>query len=289
MSFIPWDSQPFEEWARRHAPGKFIDLNGRKTHYVEKGSGDPVILLHGFAYDSYLWAENIDALARHFKVYAFDLWGTGYSTREPLDYGYPLYAEQLRLFMDALGIARASLVGQSMGGGTAVYFCVRHRERVDKLVLVDVAGLRNPLPLLARISMLPKVGEFFLGLNTDAFRRKSLADFFVRDKRRITDEYFANVTRAQKIEGSSRAAVAILRKRFFDTLTDDIHRLGSMNVPTLIVWGRHDRSISVRLGEQFHRILRGSRFEVLDDAAHVANFDRADEFNRLAIEFLKSV
>ena len=81
-SFIPWDSQPLSEWAQKHARGKFIDLDGYQTHYIERGDGEPVILIHGFFYDSHMWDENIDALAEHYRVYALDLWGFGYSTRE---------------------------------------------------------------------------------------------------------------------------------------------------------------------------------------------------------------
>lgn len=65
--------------------GKFIELGGHSTHYVERGAGEPVILIHGFFYDSYTWSNNLDALADRFKVYALDLWGFGYSTREPMD------------------------------------------------------------------------------------------------------------------------------------------------------------------------------------------------------------
>ena len=73
--FVPWNSQPLEERASKYAPGKFIDLDGLSTHYIEKGSGEPVILLHGFFFDTYMWDKNIDALAERFKVYAIDLWG----------------------------------------------------------------------------------------------------------------------------------------------------------------------------------------------------------------------
>ena len=284
--FTPWSSQPLDAWAAKYAPGAFVDLDGRRTHYVERGEGEPVILLHGFFYDWYLWAENLDALAQRFKVYALDLWGCGYSTRQALDYGYPLYAEQLLLFMDRLGIGRASLVGQSMGAGTAIRFCVRHRSRVDRLVLVDAAGLPNPMPLMAKFVNLPRIGEFFLGLNTNLLRRQSLRDIFIHDKSRITDDYFENVTRSQKIAGSTEAGLAILRRRFFDTLSDEIHQLASTDVPTLIVWGRNDKAIPLRLGQEMHRILKGSRLEILDDAGHVPNYERAAEFNRLALDFL---
>ncbi len=284
--YISWNSQPLDLWASKYARGTSVDLGGRKTHYLERGEGEPVILLHGFFYDSYLWAANIDALARSFKVYALDLWGCGYSTREPLDYGYPLYADQLLRFMDSLGIQRASLVGQSMGAGTAIQFCVQHRQRVGKLLLVSAAGLPNSLPLMAKFCNLPGVGEFVMGWRTDLLRKAALRDSFIHDKHLITDDYFENVTRPHKIANSTEASLAITRKQFFDKLSDEIGRLALMDVPALIVWGRQDRAIPLRCGEEMHRILKGSRLEILDNAGHVPNFERAEEFNRLALEFL---
>ena len=285
--FIPWNSQPLDLWAAKYAQGKFVDLDGRSTHYIEKGEGNPILLLHGFFYDSYLWAANIDALAEHFKVYALDLWGCGYSTREPLDYGYPLYADQVLLFMDKLGIQRASLVGQSMGAGTSILFCVQHRQRVDKLLLVDAAGLPNSLPITGKFLNLPGVGEFFLGLNTDAIRRAGLRDSFIHREELLTESYFENVTRSHKIKGSTEAGLSIQRRQFFDKLSDEIHRLAKMEVPTLIVWGREDKATPLQGGLEMHRILKGSRFEILDNAGHVPNFECAEEFNRLAVDFLQ--
>jgi pimeloyl-ACP methyl ester carboxylesterase len=285
---VRWNSQPLDLWAGEHAQGKFIDLGGRKTHYIEKGEGEPLILLHGFFYDTFLWAENIDALARHFKVYALDLWGCGYSARAPLDFGYTQYAEQVRLFMDVLGIERASFAGQSMGAGTAIKFCVQHRQRVNKLVMVSAAGLPNPLPAIARFFNLPMIGEFFLGLNTDAFRKTALKDVFIHDKRFVTDDYFENVTRPQKIEKSIEAGLNIQRDEFFGTLSDEIRVLGDMAVPTLLVWGREDKAVPLRLGQDMHRILKGSRLEIIDNAGHVSNFEQAARFNQLALEFLQA-
>ncbi|MDQ3289118.1 MAG: alpha/beta fold hydrolase [Pseudomonadota bacterium] len=286
--FIPWSSQPIEHWAKLHATGRFVELDGHRTHFIEKGEGEPIILMHGFFYDSQMWAANIDDLAQHFRVYALDLWGSGYSTRAPLDYGYPLFARQLELFMDHLGISRASLVGQSMGAGTAIAFANRHRERVERLLLVAAAGLPNPIPLLARFLNLPGVGEFLLSLKTDAIRRGALTDAFIHDRRRITPAYFDDVTRAHKVAGSLEAGLAMTRAGFFGSLSDDIARLGELDVPTQLVWGRHDKAVGLHLGETMQRMLPGSRLQVLEDAGHVPNFEQAKLFNRLAIEFLAS-
>ncbi len=285
--FIPWNSQPLRSWARKYATGKFVNLEGHSTHYVEKGKGDPVILLHGFGADSYSWNNNIDALAKSFKVYALDLWGFGYSTREPLDYGYPLYASQLLSFMDALNVQKASLAGQSVGGGTAIYFCVQHRERVNKIILVSSAGMPNPPILAHRIIALPGLGECLLSLRTDLIRKLMIKRVFLYNKK-ITQDYFDNLTRFQKIRGTNEAFLKILRLRFFDTLMDEVCRLGKMDVPVLIVWGRHDRGIPLERGQAMHRILKGSQLRVFDRSAHEAHDEQPKKFNRLAIGFLAS-
>jgi len=284
--FVPWNSQPLDAWAERYAAGAFIDLAGRSTHYIEKGEGPPLILLHGFFYDSYLWAQNVDTLAREFKVYVPDLWGFGYSTREPMDYGYALYAEQVRLFMDGLGIERAVLAGQSMGGGTAVKFCVAHRARVEKLLLVAPAGMPNPMPWVGKFFALPGVGEYFLSRSTDAVRKSNLKRVFLHRRETLTPAYFENVTRHHKIKGTTESSLAVLRNDFFDKLGEEIDMLGTMDVPSLIVWGREDKAIPVDRGKRMQRVLTGSRLEIVDGAGHALNSECPGQFNRLALGFL---
>lgn len=286
--FVPWNSQSLDEWAKKYADGKFIDLEGLSTHYIEKGEGNPVILVHGFFYNSYMWNKNIDAFAERHKVYAIDLWGFGYSTRQALDYGYPLYVEQLLKFMNALNIQKASLVGQSMGGGTCITFCVRHRDRVDKMILVDSAGIPHPLPLMGKLSNLPKVGEFMMGHNSNFIRKMVLRTSMIYDKKLIDDDYFENVTRFHKVKGTNEVFLKILRKQFFHTLLDDIHRLGEMDVPILLVWGRQDKGVPVKRGREMHNILKGSRLEILERSGHCPQYEQAQRFNEITLGFLTS-
>ena len=188
--------------------------------------------------------------------------------------------------MDGLGIPDAILVGQSMGAGTAIKFCVQNRERVAKLILVSAAGMPNPMPMTAKFFSLPRIGEFFLSLKTDAIRRKNLRDVFIHDKEVITQSYFENVTRSQKIKGSNETGLRMLRRNFIDKLSDEIHQLGKMDVPIMIVWGREDRAIPLECGEKMHRILEGSRLEIIDDAGHVSQSERPEIFNQLSLSFL---
>lgn len=283
---VRWNSQPLDEWSNRYAEGKFVDLSGLRTHYLERGQGDPVLLIHGFNMDSYTWVKNVDQLAAHFKVYALDLWGLGFSTRESLDYGYALFADQIKLFMDALGIATASLVGHSMGGGTSIVFGLRNRERVKSLVLLGSTGIPNPLPFRARIFRLLGVAEFLLSLPTDRVRRMNLEDIWVHNRGLLTDSYFEKFVQFQKIRGTSEALLTILRKDFFHTLSEEIRVLGEFEIPSLIIWGREDRSIPLWCGEEMHQLLRGSTLEIIDNAGHLVNFDRPEVFNDLVISFL---
>jgi pimeloyl-ACP methyl ester carboxylesterase len=126
------------------------------------------------------------------------------------------------------------------------------------------------------------------GLNTDVLRRNSLKESFVHNKELVTQSYFENVTRFHKISNTTASILAVLRKNFFDKLSNEIDRLAELEIPILIVWGREDKAISVRLGQEMHSILNGSRLEILEDAGHVSNYDRAEDFNKLAVDFLQS-
>jgi pimeloyl-ACP methyl ester carboxylesterase len=147
----------------------------------------------------------------------------------------------------------------------------------------------NPLPLMGRMANLPIVGELMYGLKTDFIRKLALRRNFIHDPAYITKEYFDNVTRFHKIKGTSEAMLSILRKRFFDTLLDEIHAFSRIDVPTLIVWGREDRSIPVERAEAMHRILNGSRLQIIDHAGHCPHDEQSGLFNQLAVDFLSAV
>ncbi len=287
-NFIPWSSQGLSAWGKQYARGKFIELDGHQTHYIEMGSGEPVILIHGFYYDTHMWDSNMVALANQFKVYAIDLWGFGYSTRDLLDYGYALYTDQLLAFMDALNISKTCLIGQSMGAGTIIRFAVENRERINRIVLVDPAVLPNKLPLMGKIANLPRVGELLFGLNNNYIRKMTLGNTFIHQKKHISEEYFEKVTRFHKVENTTTIMLDILRKQFFHTLEKEVHQLGKMDVPILIVGGQQSKGIPIALTKKVHQILTGSQLEIFDQAGHCPHDEHPEKFNQLALSFLKT-
>jgi len=179
-------------------------------------------------------------------------------------------------------------VGQSFGGGTAILFALQHRERVERLILAATGGLPNPPPLTAKLFCLPGVGEFLLGLNTNGVRQCILTRFYFHKKAQVTDRLFEDVTRFHKIQGTTAAGLDVLRRRFFDTLEEEIQELAQLCVPTLIIWGREDRSIPVDRAVDMHRFFRHARLELIGDAGHVVNAESPEIFNRLTLDFLRT-
>lgn len=284
--FIPWDSQTLESWAGLYGDGFTVGLDGGQTHYAVRGEGPELILLHGFFFDHLCWVRNIDALARHYMVFALDLWGFGYSTRKPMAYSYSLYARQVLEFMDRLGIETAVLVGQSLGAGAAIEFCVRYPERVRGLVLVSAAGLPNREPLSASIFKWPGVGELLLRLPLDLVRRCMLDKFFLHKQEAVSPALFQRLVQSQKVMGSSACVLAIMRLGFADKLGDTISQLARIPLPVLIIWGEKDNAIPLETGLKLHTCLPGSEFRMLAAAGHVPNLEQADAFNILLTDFL---
>jgi 2-hydroxy-6-oxonona-2,4-dienedioate hydrolase len=286
-SFIPWDSQALDAWAERYAQGDFVDLDGNKTHYLERGEGEPVILLHGFNLDLNSWMANLDAFASKYKVYALDLWGHGFSTRESLDYGYDLFVKQVRLFMDYLGLSSTFLVGHSMGGGTTIVFSARYPDRVRAAILLGATGYPRAIPFRASLFKLPIVSELVLGLRTNAIRRMNYRDYWIHRDELLTEEVFEKIVRFQKIKGSKKVLLSILRKDFFFKLRHEIGMLSDTEIPFLLIWGLNDHTIPPADGKKIQRVIKRSRIEILKDAGHWVNFDQAESVNQLMLDFLE--
>jgi pimeloyl-ACP methyl ester carboxylesterase len=126
-------------WAQ-DAATKQVEIYGQKIYYQEAGSGPDVILLHGLGADRSAWAATVPALAAKYHVYVPDQVGFGQSDKPAIDYRVGTLVDFLDAFCKKAGIAKATLVGNSMGGWVAMDFALAHPDKVNRLVLVDSAG-----------------------------------------------------------------------------------------------------------------------------------------------------
>ena len=116
---------------------RLAGIDGGKIFYAVAGEGPPVLLLHGFGGEIWMWERQVAALSKQYRLFIPDLLGYGYSDRPKVDYTPSLFIDTIRQFMDQLGVSRASLIGNSMGAGIAWAFALTYPTRVDKLVLID--------------------------------------------------------------------------------------------------------------------------------------------------------
>ncbi len=278
----------YDEAVKKYAKGKFVTVDGKKVHYVEKGDGKPVILIHGFLYNTVMWKQNVDALAKKFKVYAVDLFGWGYSERlNSSDYGFPRYAKQIVGFMDALKISKASLVGQSMGGGISVYVAAHYPDKVDKLVLVDPAAIPYPMTPIGWIYQRPFVGEFLNAIPGDALMESNIKTIWFYDPNKVTKEYVQEVLQPFCIKGSYEGLMYILRNMLKPPYVEnEVNILTKMNKPILIVHGREDKAVPVDRSEQLSKLWKGSKLVIFEKAGHSPHEEYPGKFNALAVDFL---
>jgi len=235
-----------------------------------------------------MWKKNIDALAEKFKVYAIDLWGCGYSERlKKMEYSFELYGKQVTGFMDALNIKKATLAGQSMGGGISVYVAAHYPERVDRLILVDPAVIPYPMTTMGRIYQLPFIGEFLNAIPGNALMKNNIKTIWFYDKNKVTEEYTKEVLQPLCIKGSYAGMMYILRNVLKEPYVEkEANLLAKMNKPTLIIHGREDKAIPLDKSKALNDLWKESRLVIFEKAGHTSHEEYPERFNKVAADFL---
>ncbi|MGE0455073.1 MAG: alpha/beta fold hydrolase [Vicinamibacteria bacterium] len=287
LSFVAEPVPPTGAWLERAGlSARFETVDGVPIRYVRAGQGPPLVLVHGFGSSVYTWADLLPELARSHDVVALDLPGFGGSGL-PEALSFEHLPEAVVGLMDRLGLERASLVGNSLGGATVAWIAATRQGRVERLVLVDAAGFQftaSERPLLLRLLALPGASLLQRLPLRRAIVRTALRQTFA-DPTRISDEdldeYVAPALRAEVGE----AALALAR---YPGPGPEVLRalLGRVRAPALVIWGREDRWIPLEHAERFHQALSGSRLVVLDGAGHLPQEERPAEVLRLLREFL---
>lgn len=274
-------------------PGKdnYIKIGEVNTRYRTAGDkGSTVILIHGFGTSVEIWQYNIDELAKHHRVYAFDIPGFGRSDKIRRPDFFTFIAPFVSGFMDALDIEKATLMGISLGGAISLKFAVQFPEKLEKLILVDSGGLGTDLPFSMGLVSLPFLGELLTRPN-----RKATYQFLkplVYDPKVLDDEVVDFYYGLSKLPGAQQSLLVILRSfcnifgPFKDLINDVKSSLKHIGAPTLIVWGRHDASFPLSHAYYAKENIRDSQLHIMERCGHLPNFENPEEFNRTILKFL---
>ena len=268
-------------WAQA-PPSKQVEIFGQKIHYLEVGSGPTVILLHGLGGDKTNWAFTAPALAKNYHVYVPDQIGFGESDKPLIEYRVGTLVDFLEGFYKKLGITKATLVGNSLGGWTAAAYTLAHPDKVERLVLVDSAGYS-----LAKTGV-PAPRELLLALNPSTVEgEKALMKIILANKAMATDA-FAEMAFAEHMRRNDGYTI----DRFLDSIArnEDVvdGKLGAIKAPTLVVWGREDGLIPLAAGQMMGNEIVGSQTVILDHCGHVPQIECAVPFNTALMKFLES-
>jgi pimeloyl-ACP methyl ester carboxylesterase len=268
----------------------YVEVDGRRVRYWVEGEGPVVVLVHGLACSAEFWQYNVAPLAVQHRVYALDLPGFGLSDKALDDFSLPYAASFLKAFMDALGIARATLAGNSMGGVLCAQFAVQFPERTEGLIVVGSAGFGRELNPFLRLWSLPVVGDLVFRAYQMAF--PALKTWVFSDSSSIQREWLEGAASMLRMPGvrentlqTARTGVGLRGQRA--ELFQDLHReLGGVTVPTLIVWGDHDAAVPVSHAYAAQKLIPNSEVRILKRGGHTPQVERPEEFNELVLDFL---
>lgn len=266
----------------------YVDAAGVRTRYLRAGHrGKPVVLfLHGTGGHAEAYVRNLAAHAQHFDVIALDLLGHGFTAKPDRPYTMEEYVGHLRAFLDAQGIARCSLSGESLGGWVAAHFALAHRAMVHKLVLNTASGDKVDSEALARIRELS-----LLAVNDPSWERiRTRLEWLMHRKGMVNDDL---VRTRQAIYEQPEMKVAMQNILVLHTpearrkYAISEQQWAALGAPTLVLWTDHDPTASVQVGQELAGLITGSEFVVMKDCGHWPQYEDADEFNRIHIEFLQ--
>jgi len=269
-------------WAQAPA-SKQVEVFGQKIHYLEAGSGPNVILLHGLGADATNWAMNTAVLAKSFHVFVPDQIGFGESDKPLINYRVGTLVDFLDGFYKKVGITKATVVGNSLGGWTALAFTLAHPEKVERMVLVDSAGYS-----FEKLGGAKPTTETLDGLNPSTVAgSKAVLSLILANKSLATDQAAEHLLATHMKNGDGYTI-----ERFIDSIQrgQDVvdGKLGAIHVPTLIVWGGEDALTPLAEGKMLAQEIAGSEMVVLEHCGHIPHFECAAPFNAALLKFLNA-
>ncbi len=266
--WTPDESRAFVEAKYLAAPGNMRMVSGVRLHVRDSGPvrGPAVILIHGFGSSLHTWEDWAEALEPDYRVIRYDMPGAGLSGPDPAgDYTDARSIEVLTALMDQLGIARATLVGNSIGGRLAWKFAALKPERVTKLVLISPDGFASPGFEYGRKPKMPAIAGLIKYILPRPLMRMNLAPAY-GDPSKLTD---ATIDRYYELILAPGVRGAMLARMEQTVLEDPVPLLGRIKAPVLLMWGEKDGMIPVANAADYQKALPVSTLALLPGLGHV--------------------
>ena len=278
--------RPFADVLASLSPDSFVRVGDRLVHVEQAGSGEAVLLVHGFGGSTYSWRKVVPALAAGFHVVAVDLAGFGWSERPKGRGTYTLSGQEDLILgvADALAIDRFHLVGHSYGGGISLWIATRHGARLRSLTLVD-----STLPAYAvsrrrgyaAVRLLVALFVRAVALRPPFVRRSLERSVF--DRAVVTDELVDAYVARLAVEGAVDAYRGLTAPVRGPVPQVD---LTALRLPTMIIWGSQDRLLPLLWGERAANAIPGAQLVVIERCGHLPMEEQPEVFATALQHFL---
>jgi 3-oxoadipate enol-lactonase len=260
-----------------------LQIDDIQIAYTDTGIGPPILMVHGYPFNRTLWDEQVEALSSRHRVIAPDLRGFGESDAAPGTATMNLMARDLALLLNHLGIVRAAVCGLSMGGYVALALYKQLPSRVRALVLADTRAQADTEDAKqTRFQQAEKaLSEGMAGI-ADAMLPKLLTPETVSKHPEVVKRV-RDMMLKTKPEGAAAALRGMAER------DDQTELLAKITAPALILVGAEDAITPVADSEKMHAAISGSHLVVLENAGHVSNIERTEQFNDALLSFLKEL
>jgi len=264
---------------------RYVDARGVRTRVVEAGSGPALVMVHGTGGHLEAYCRNLQALCRHFRVVLYDMAGHGWSEKPDRPYTIGYLSDHLIALLDALGIERAHLSGESIGGWVAAWTAAHHPTRVGRMVLNTPGNITNKPEVMemVRSSSLKAVRE------ADPESVRARVAWLFHDKSMVTEELVGlrlEIYTQPEFERAMENIVAMQEWEVREPFAWSPEWCGRIEAPTLLLWTDHDPTGTLEEAELLRKWIPGSRVEVITGAGHWPQWEKPDEFDQIHIEFL---
>jgi len=279
------------EWNSSLTP-QTVQIKGHTIFYIVKGEGKPLILIHGYGAGIWIWEKQIDLFSQFYRVYALDLIGHGFSDRPKIPYTPEAYIYFFKDFMDGVGIEKATLIGNSMGGGIAWAMATLFPDRVNRLLLIDCVPpnvldqVRNEsFRTLVAIKDIPFLPYLVIASRSKRSIKRILQEC-VSDINLITPKVLNRQYQLSKIRGTTWVLYSTFKNaKEASKLKGYLSRIYQ---PALLLWGERDLIFPPSVGEDLHRTIRGSKFQVIEKSGHIPMWETPEEVNQAILSFLRN-
>jgi len=288
-----FDAAGIQPWS------KMLETDGpvKNVHYLELGTGKPLIMIHGGGSHASEWINILQPLSEHYHLYVVDRPGHGLT--DGFDYRGVAFRESavdfVRSFMDAAGLEKTILMGNSMGGYFSISFAMEYSERVEKLLLIGApAGMNLWIPPMLRLLGTKGLNHFLV--NTVA--KPSMQNvknvhkqILMADVHKLSDDYLKHCYYGQKLPGYKLGFLSLLenvltlkgwRKDLY--IGEQLHRL---KVPVRFIWGDNDAFEKPETGLPKASAIQDNKFEVVENAGHCPWLDQPEKCVALTIAMLE--